>query len=392
MFRDADKTMSHKFRIPSMTFIGEGSLLSAENEICKLGTKALIVTGKSMIRQGHIDKLISMLSNHNIDSCIFSDVPSEPTDKMIEAGVVVYKQNSCNFIIGFGGGSPLDSAKAIGAMITNPGRIADYNGKVITNPLPPLVAIPSTAGTGSEVTPFTIIADTEHDIKMLLKGDVVMPTIAVVDPEFSMQTPRNVTVATGLDALTHAVEAFSSKKAFCESDIFALSAIKRIFRNLPLVLDNPNDAAAREQMSIAAYEAGISFSNSSVTVVHGMSRPIGALFHVAHGISNAMLLKDCLAYVADGAYDRFSILGREIGVACEEDSDVVATDKFIKAVFNLCELCEVPTLEQYGIDRERFFALMDKMAVDALDSGSPANTRKPLAKEDILNIYRKLWD
>lgn len=384
--------MANKFRIPSMSFIGEGALISAENDICQLGKKALIVTGKSMIRQGHVEKLISMLSAHEINNCIFSDIPKEPTDTIVEAGVTAYRENSCDFIIGFGGGSPLDSAKAIGAMITNPGKIADYNGKVISKPLPPLVAIPTTAGTGSEVTPFTIIADTEHNIKMLLKGDVIMPAIAVVDPEFSLQTPRNVTIATGLDALTHAVEAYSSKKAFCESDLFALSAIRRIFLNLPLVLENPENKSAREQMSIAAYEAGISFSNSSVTVVHGMSRPIGALFHVAHGISNAMLLKNCLAYVADGAYDRFAVLGREIGVASHTDGDIDATEKFITAVFKLCELCEVPTLEQYGIDKDIFFALMDKMATDALDSGSPANTRKPLDKEDILNIYTSLWN
>lgn len=384
--------MANKFRIPSMSFIGEGALISAENDICQLGKKALIVTGKSMIRQGHVEKLISMLSAHEINNCIFSDIPTEPTDTIVEAGVTAYRENSCDFIIGFGGGSPLDSAKAIGAMITNPGKIADYNGKVISKPLPPLVAIPTTAGTGSEVTPFTIIADTEHNIKMLLKGDVIMPAIAVVDPEFSLQTPRNVTIATGLDALTHAVEAYSSKKAFCESDLFALSAIRRIFLNLPLVLENPENKSAREQMSIAAYEAGISFSNSSVTVVHGMSRPIGALFHVAHGISNAMLLKNCLAYVADGAYDRFAVLGREIGVASHTDGDIDATEKFITAVFKLCELCEVPTLEQYGIDKDKFFALMDKMATDALDSGSPANTRKPLDKEDILNIYTSLWN
>ena len=123
-----------------------------------------------------------------------------------------------------------------------------------------------------------------------------------------------------------------------------------------------------------------------------MSRPIGALFHVAHGISNAMLLKNCLAYVADGAYDRFAVLGREIGVASHTDGDIDATEKFITAVFKLCELCEVPTLEQYGIDKDKFFALMDKMATDALDSGSPANTRKPLDKEDILNIYTSLWN
>ncbi len=383
--------MANKFRIPEVTYIGEGALDAAEQEIIALGKKAFIVSGKSMIKQGHVGTLTNMLDRNGIGSVVFSEIPGEPTDKMIEEGYALYKEEDCDFIIGIGGGSPLDSAKAIGILATSGGKISDYNGKVITEKLPPLVEIPSTAGTGSEVTPFTIITDTEHDIKMLLKGDPLMPKVAVVDPLFSMETPKNVTVATGLDALTHAVEAYTSKKAFPESDLFAVSAVKRIFEFLPQAVSDGTNKVAREEMAIAAYEAGISFGNSSVTVVHGMSRPIGALFHVPHGISNAMLLKECLTYVADGAYERFASLGRAIGAAEDSDTDEAATGKFINAIAELCKFCEVPTLAEYGIDRDEFFNNMDKMAQDALDSGSPGNTRKPLAKEDILQIYKNLW-
>lgn len=219
-----------------------------------------------------------------------------------------------------------------------------------------------------------------------------MPKIAIVDPMFSMSTPKNVTVATGLDALTHAIEAYTSKKAFAESDIFAVSAVKRVFEYLPKAVSDGTDKKAREEMAYAAYEAGISFGNSSVTVVHGMSRPIGALFHVPHGISNAMLLKDCLTYVADGAYERFADLARAIGVSDDSVSVQESAERFIDAVSKLCEFCEVPTLEEYGIDRDMFFENMEKMAQDALDSGSPGNTRKPLDKDDILSIYKKLWN
>lgn len=384
--------MAHRFKTPQTTYIGKNALASAERDICSLGSKALIITGKSMIKQGHTDTLAAMLGKNNIDSVIFSEINGEPTDKMIERGLSQYKEQQCDFIIGFGGGSPLDAAKAIGILAGSSQGISYYNGKEITHAIPPLVEIPSTAGTGSEATPFTIITDTENEIKMLLKGDPLMPDVAVVDPLFSMQMPKKVTVATGLDALTHAIEAFTSRKAFSESDLFALSAIERIFLNLPLVLRNGQDETAREQMAIAAYEAGISFCNSSVTIVHGMSRPIGALFHVPHGLSNAMLLTECLSYIADGAYERFAILGRKVAGADAADDDEAATGKFIDAVSSLCETCGVPTLSEYGIDKQKFLKAADKMASDAIASGSPANTRKAITKEDIHQIYYNLWN
>lgn len=384
--------MANKLTIPGTIYIGENALLMAEEELCKMGKKAFIVTGKSMIKQGHIKVLTEILEKNGVKSVVFSNITGEPTDKMIEEGLEFYRSEGCDFIIGFGGGSPLDAAKAIGAMATNEGNISDYNGKVITNAIPPLVEIPSTAGTGSEATQFTIISDTDKNIKMLLKGPVLLPSLAIIDPKFSMLTPPNITAATGLDALTHAVEAYTSKKAFSMTDLYAVSAVKRIFKYLPIAYKNGSDVKAREEMSIAALEAGISFNNSSVTLVHGMSRPIGALFHVAHGISNAMLLKECLSFALDGAYERFADLGRAIGVADNADSDKVAANAFIEAIEEICTVCEVPTLEKYGINKEEFFAAIDKMAKDAYDSGSPSNTRKTVKDDDIKEIYKRLWN
>lgn len=384
--------MANKLTIPGTIYIGENALLMAEEELCKMGKKAFIVTGKSMIKQGHIKVLTEILEKNGVKSVVFSNITGEPTDKMIEEGLEFYRSEGCDFIIGFGGGSPLDAAKAIGAMATNEGNISDYNGKVITNAIPPLVEIPSTAGTGSEATQFTIISDTDKNIKMLLKGPVLLPSLAIIDPKFSMLTPPNITAATGLDALIHAVEAYTSKKAFSMTDLYAVSAVKRIFKYLPIAYKNGSDVKAREEMSIAALEAGISFNNSSVTLVHGMSRPIGALFHVAHGISNAMLLKECLSFALDGAYERFADLGRAIGVADNADSDKVAANAFIEAIEEICTVCEVPTLEKYGINKEEFFAAIDKMAKDAYDSGSPSNTRKTVKDDDIKEIYKRLWN
>lgn len=285
--------MTMELKLPEKRYIGNGVLDSALPSICQNRKKALIITGNSMIRQGFANELQEKLKRNNAESVIYTGLTGEPTDTMVEMGVAMYKEEKCDFLIGLGGGSQLDAAKAIGAMIVHPGKISDYNGKTFENQLPYLVEIPSTAGTGSEATQVAIITDTEHNIKMLLKGAVLMPDVALVDPIYSKNVPSEVTAWTGLDALTHAVESYTSKRAFPECDIYALSAIKRIFTNLPIVYRDGSNREAREQMAIAAYEGGISICNSTVTIVHGMSRPIGALFHVPHGLSNAMLLKEC---------------------------------------------------------------------------------------------------
>lgn len=383
--------MANRFRIPRSNYIGSGALGAAGPDLCALGRRAFIVAGQSMARQGHLAALIDLLRKNGVASAVFTGITGEPTDAMIEEAAAAYHREGCDFLIGFGGGSPLDAAKAVGILVTGGGRLADYNGRAITAALPPLAEIPSTAGTGSEVTPFTIITDVATNVKMLLKGDALMPTLAIVDPLFSLQTPRAVTVATGLDALTHAVESFTSRRAFPQTDVMALSAVGRIFKALPALLKDGADAAAREQMAMAAFEAGVSFSNSSVTIVHGMSRPIGALFHVPHGLSNAMLLPGCLAFAAGGALDRFAALGRHIGAASAAEGDEKGARRFIQAVADLCAACGVPTLAAYGVDREAFMRAIDKMADDALASGSPANTRRPVTKADVVGIYQRLW-
>lgn len=383
--------MANDFTLPSHIVVGEGALEKAKRFLVTYGKKALIVTGKHVVKSPMMQELERVLTEAGIAYAVFDGITGEPTDVMIEEGLAVYRETGCEFCIGIGGGSPLDSAKAIAAMTVNEGRISDYNGKAMEKKIPPVVAVPTTAGTGSEATMFTIVTDTEKGIKMLLKGEVLLPELAVIDPSFTVSSPRSVTAATGLDALTHAVEAYTSKKAFSMTDTLALSAVKRIFRYLPAAFADGNDKKAREEMALAALEAGICINNSSVTLVHGMSRPIGALFHVPHGISNAMLLTVCLGFALDGAYDRFAELGRAIGAAKEEESDETAAKKFIEQLAELCHTCEVPTLEEYGIKRDTFFASIDKMSQDAVDSGSPGNTRKPVSAADIRELYKELW-
>lgn len=383
--------MAYKFLVPKNIVSGKGAVEEAGMYMKELGRKALIVTDNIMVNIGNVSKLTKVLDSVGVQYEIYSDVNREPTDTIVDKGIELYKSNKCDFLIAIGGGSPIDAMKAIGAMITNPGQITDYMGKIIKNSTPPLVAIPTTAGTGSEATQFTIISDTKNNVKMLLIGPTLIPTLAVVDPELTMTSPANVTAATGIDALTHAVEAYTSRKAQPLSDTFALSAIKRIFANLRQASADGKNFEARNEMSLGALEAGIAFNNSSVTIVHGMSRPIGALFHVPHGMSNAVLIGECLEFAIEGASERFANIAKVIGIYEEGMTDMEAAKELVEEIKKLCKDIQIPTLKDYGINEEEFFKSIDKMAEDALASGSPANTIKQPNKQDVVDIYKKIW-
>lgn len=383
--------MSSEMLLPQYIYTGENALEGASAVIEKMGNKILLVADPAITKLDCFEKVKALLEKLGKEYVIFSDINSEPTDLIVDMAHARYKNNACDCLIAVGGGSAIDTMKAAAVRAATGKKISEFMGKKITAELPFMAAIPTTAGTGSEATRFTVISDTKTDIKMLLGGAPLIPKLAIVDPAFSASSPKGITAASGLDALTHAIESYTSRKAQPMTDTFALSAVKRIFRNLPTAYKDGSDIKARTEMSIAALEAGIAINNASVTIVHGMSRPIGALFHVPHGISNAMLLEKCLGFALDGAYERFAELAKAIGAAAEKDSDKAAAEKLIAAIHELCAVCEVPTLEEYGINKSKFFASMDKMASDALDSGSPANTIKPVSKADILEIYRSLW-
>ena len=383
--------MAYQFTLPRNVLIGKNALETSEKAIKALGKKAFVVSGKIVTKAGIVATLTDYLEQWGIEYVVFNDITGEPTDQMIEAGVKAYKETGCDFLIAIGGGSPLDSVKAIAAMTVLSGRISDYLGIEIEGEFPSMVLIPTTAGTGSEATKFTVITDTEKDVKMLLKGNALLPDLAVIDPTFTLTSPPDITAATGMDALTHAIEAYTSRKGSTLTDIYALSAIKRIFRYLPISYSDGSDETAREEMQLAAFEAGVSINNASVTLVHGMSRPIGANFHVPHGISNAMLIKVCLEYALDGCYERFGKIAREIGVADSTVRDEVAARAFLAELDKLCNHCNIPTLKEYGIQKEEFDARVEKMAQDAMNSGSPSNTIKEITKEAIIKLYFKLW-
>ncbi|MFV0529408.1 MAG: iron-containing alcohol dehydrogenase [Lachnospiraceae bacterium] len=383
--------MTFEFNMPSKVVVGKDAFSTLEAHIKKQGKHAFIVTGKHVTKSGLVQRITDELSLWGVGYTVFNDITGEPTDQMIQEGIAAFEASGSDFCIALGGGSPLDSAKAIVSMSVLKGDIAAYAGKEIEGEFPPLIAIPTTAGTGSEATKFTIITDTQRNIKMLLKGNALLPQTAVLDYSLTISAPKAITAATGMDALTHAVESYTSKKANPMTDLYALSAVRRIFEYLPRAYKDGADETAREEMLTAAFEAGVCINNASVTLVHGMSRPIGALFHVPHGISNAMLISKCLGFALDGAYERFAQLAYAIEAADTSVPEQEAAGSFLAALDRLCAVCEIPTLAEYGIAADEFMGNISKMAQDALDSGSPGNTRKEVHKEDIVELYQSLW-
>jgi alcohol dehydrogenase class IV len=378
------------FIIPPVLITGSGSSEKVGEETKKLGAKkVLIVTDQVMVKVGIVDGIRKSLSDGGIQFALYDKVATEPTVDFVTEGVSVFKKNKCEALVAVGGGSPIDTAKAISVMAANSGAIEQYKGlHNIPKKGPPVVAIPTTAGTGSEVTIFTIITDTKTDVKMLIGSIHCLPQVAIVDPLLTLSCPRGLTAAVGMDALTHAIEAYVSVKAQLMSDIFCLSAIELISGNLRQAWANGNNVEAREKTMLGALQAGIAFSNASVALVHGMSRPIGAYFHVPHGASNAALL---------GVVTEFSLMGNplryaDIAQAMGEDtlglSDMEAAQLAADAIQRLIKDIQIPPLRNLGVEGKKLEKLAPAMADAAIASGSPGNNPRQATKEEIIQLYR----
>jgi alcohol dehydrogenase class IV len=385
--------MTADILIPAIIKIGSGSFLEVPSILRRLNCqRPLIVTDAFFVSQGLPNKLRDQILESGLQCAIFSDTVPDPTTDVVDAGVRAFLDGNHDSLISVGGGSPIDTAKAIGMLAANGGHVRDYK---VPNPIPkagpPHIAIPTTAGTGSEVTRYTVITDSAKDEKMLISGVSLLPSAAVVDYELTLSMPPRLTADTGTDALTHAIEAYVSRKANKFTDTIALAAMKTIWTELPKAYHEPRNREAREAMMQAATLAGIAFSNSSVALVHGMSRPIGAFFHVAHGLSNAMLLPAVTAYSVDSAVGRYADCARALGITAPSDSDNQAIAKLVKAIFERNAELRVPSPRKYGIAEKRFFEAIPTMAAQALASGSPRNNpRVPIAAE-IEELYREVW-
>lgn len=385
--------MSARVILPRIMEIGKGASLQAPSVLKTLGvSKPLIVTDKMMVQLGYAEKLENALKEAGITPSVFSDTIPEPTASSIEAGVKMVREGGFDSIIALGGGSPIDSAKAISIVGKFGGVVRDYKfPRDVSEAGLPIIAIPTTAGTGSENTRVTVITDDEKGEKMMCAGLGFMPTAALIDYELTVSLPPRVTADGGLDALTHAIEAYVSQKKNAFSSLQAVSAMKLIGKNLRVAYHEPDNETAREAMMLGASLAGMAFSNASVALIHGMSRPIGAFFHVPHGLSNAMLLPILTEYSIEGNEARYADCARALEVATTSDSDTAACDKLIAELRALNEELQVPTPVAYGINEAEYMSLLPTMAEQALASGSPGNNPRVPSIEEMIELYKQVW-
>jgi alcohol dehydrogenase class IV len=379
--------------LPRIMRVGGGASQEIGAVLQGLGlNRPLIVTDKFLLSHGQVGRLKTALGSSGIAAEVFADTVPDPTVATVEAGLAALKAGDFDCVVGFGGGSPIDSAKAIAVLGRHGGAMHDYKAPhQMDRPGLPIIAVPTTAGTGSEATRFTVITDETTDEKMLCIGLAFLPVAALVDYELTLTKPLRLTADTGVDALTHAIEAYVSRRANPFSDSLALAAMKAIATNLRTVCREPDNRPAREAMMLAATQAGIAFSNASVALVHGMSRPIGAFFHVPHGLSNAMLLPVVTAFSAGAALGRYADCARAMGVASEQDADGPAVSRLLQELAQLNRDLSVPSPRAYGIDERRWQELLPVMAGQALASGSPANNPRIPSASEIEDLYRQVW-
>jgi alcohol dehydrogenase class IV len=377
--------------LPRTIRIGGGALNELPEVLSAAGlARPLIVTDAWMVSSGLLERVEGLLVAAGITVRSFTGVVPDPTVTSIEEACAFLAGGAHDCVIGLGGGSPIDSAKMVAVKRDRSVRELKAPHQEDAPGLP-IIAIPTTAGTGSEATRFTVITDAETDEKMLCAGRAYLPTIALVDYELTLSKPLRLTADTGIDSLVHAVEAFVSKRANQFADTMALSAMQLIWPNLPRACSDPQDRAAREALMLGALQAGIAFSNSSVALVHGMSRPIGAHFHVSHGLSNAMLMPVVTQWSAPAALPRYAVCARAMGLADDDEADQSAVARLVEALHQINGDLSVPSPRDYGIDPHRWAELIPLMAQQALASGSPANNPRLANTAEIEALYRQAW-
>ncbi|PIC57436.1 alcohol dehydrogenase [Sporosarcina sp. P12(2017)] len=383
----------YELLMPSTILYGIDSFKEVGKQATKLGGKTLIISDPIMEKLGYVEECKNLLNESGLSYVTYLDVDSEPTDVHVKEAIDICSHEKCDHIVAIGGGSCIDTAKAVSVLMTNGGTMTDYfgTGKKLTKEPLPVIAVPTTAGTGSEVTKVTVITDVKTDIKMMLADASLLPAVAIVDPNLTVSCPKGVTAATGVDALCHAIEAYISRKAHPVTDVLALTAIDHIIGSIRTAYEEGTNMDARSSMALGSMLAGAAFSNASVTLVHGMSRPIGALFHTPHGISNAMLLPAVLEFTMEATIDRLAQIGQRIVKNANTYSNRELAIEVINELKQLCFDLDIPNMKTYGIDKELFTSSLSKMAADAIESGSPANTPKIPSADEIIELYQKCY-
>ena len=376
------------------SYFGAGSRKVIAEEVAKRGyKKALIVTDKDLIKFGVADQVIAVLKDANIPYEIFDEVKPNPTVKNVKAGIAAFQAAGADFMIAIGGGSSMDTSKAIGIIINNPefSDVVSLEGVANTKKKSvPVIALPTTAGTAAEVTINYVITDEENVKKMVCVDPNDIPTLAIIDPELMLSMPRGLTASTGMDALTHAIEGLITLGAWEMSDMFEIKAIEMINRYLETAVNEPKNAEARNGMAVAQYIAGMAFSNVGLGLVHGMAHPLGAMFDVAHGVANALLLPLVMEYNAPAAIDKFVIIAKTMGVYKEGMSKEDAAKAAVDAVKDSAIRVGIP---QHLRDLGKGITEADlpRLAKAALqDVCTPGNPRE-VTEEVALELYKKAF-
>lgn len=380
--------------VPRYLEVGPASLDRLPDLLTRLGNlrNPLIVADPFMSSSGLTQRVSQLVEHAGFEASVFDAVMPDPTDEQVLAGIQTLEKGGHDSVIGIGGGSPLDAAKAIAVMAKGSRDIQDYRPPKQTDTQGlPLIAIPTTAGTGSEVTHHAVIIHRSTREKISCRGEAFVPTAAIVDYELSLTKPRRLIADNGLDTLTHAIEAYVSRKASIFTNRMALDCMRLVSGNLQAAYEDPENMKAREALMLAATLGGLAFSNASIALVHAMSRPLGSLFHVPHGMSNAMLLPTVTAYSTAAAIRRYADCARTIGAASDQDGDENAANRLVEALYRLNESLEVPSLSGFGIKKSSYFDAAEKMAGDAVRSGAPALNPRVGDADEICDLYHQAW-
>jgi alcohol dehydrogenase class IV len=387
-------TMNAQFNVPSTIIVTGGASQQLAAQAALLGgRRALLVTDTTMLASGLAKRCADQLAAANIRATVFSGVKPDPTDENVRKGLELLRQENCDLVVGLGGGSPMDAAKVIAVAATNDAPLREFAGyHRIARAGLPLVLIPTTAGTGSEVTKVAVITDTERDVKMMMLDVHLLANVALVDFELSLTMPASLTAHVGVDTLTHGIEAFVSRKANVLTDPLAEQCIRLTAANLLTAWAEPNNRPAREAMMLAACLGGMAFANSSVCLVHGMSRPIGAIFHLAHGLSNALLLAEITRWSVPGAVARYAQVARWVGAVPGPAPDDRAAASLPDYLEKLNARLGIERLRDFiKTDQGSFEQKLPAMAEAALASGSPQNNPVVPSKDEVVELYRRIW-
>jgi alcohol dehydrogenase len=380
----------YRFLMPATVLVGEGATIKLGEEMQRLNVKrALIVTDKDLVRLGLTVTTVNSLERVGIEVWVFDNVLSDPTEEMVYDGLRMAKEKDVDVIVGIGGGSPIDVAKAISIMVTNEGDISDYEGvdKVKNNRLP-LVAIATTAGTGTEVTSAAVITNVKQNKKMVIIDRALIPDIAVVDPRLTLGIPPRVTAATGFDVLSHAIEAYCSVNSITISNALSHRAVMLVANNLRKAVGNGQNIEARHRMSVASLIAGIAFSNVGLGACHSTAHQIGTMYDLPHGVANAIMLPAVMEFNSLVRPDKMKEIAAAMGERVENLTDREAAKVAVRSVRELAEDLGLPTrLSEVG-GKEEDFSEMARQAFE--DPTLAANPRKA-SVEDIIKLYKAVW-